>query len=341
MSRKINNKQQLQINRKKDQILKKFDANDSSLSEGIVICRFGKQVDILTCDGKELRCAVRRTVKSITTGDIVLWHYDESTPDNGGIVELVRPRNSELLRPDFYDGLKPIAANITRIFIQSSIVPEFSTNIIDRYIIASEQSKIKPVIIVNKIDLLNNDEYEALKTEVSVYLDLGYTVHLISTKTGFGIEELKKDFIGNTSVIVGQSGVGKSSLINTILGKETAITNAVSENSNLGQHTTTFSRLYLLDNNTRIIDSPGVREFGLWHLQHDKIATGYKEFRKYIGTCKFKDCTHINEIGCSIKEAVSDGEIAKLRYNNYVKILSSNAMLLEKNKTRRANTNIK
>lgn len=339
MVKKISNKQQLQISKKKDQILDNFYNNVSDLSNGIVACRFGNQVDLITDDFQTVRCSVRRTVKSITTGDNVLWHEDAANSEFKGIVEIVKPRTSELHRPDFYDGLKPIAANITRIFIVSSIKPELSTNIIDRYLIACEETKIRPVIVINKIDLLTDNEREVLKSDLKFYNDLGYDTYFVSTVNGDGISELKEAFMDQFSVIVGQSGVGKSSLLNTLIGTNTAYTNSISETSNLGQHTTTSSRLYFLNDSTKIIDSPGVREFGLWHFSADTIARNYREFRIYLGTCKFKDCKHINEIGCSIKEAVEEGKINKVRYENYLKILSSNELVLKKNKTRRANNN--
>ena len=337
MVKKISNKQQLQISKKKNEILDDYYNNESNLSSGIVACRFGSQVDVITEDHQTVRCSVRRTVNSITTGDNVLWHNDAANSDNRGIVEIVKPRISELHRPDFYDGLKPIAANITRIFIVSSILPELSTNIIDRYLIACEETGIKPVIVVNKIDLLTLEQRENLLQNLDFYSKLGYELFYISTVTGDGLKELKEAFQDHFSVVVGQSGVGKSSLLNALIGSNEAYTNSISENSNLGQHTTTSSRLYILNSSTKIIDSPGVREFGLWHFSTETIARNYLEFRDYLGTCKFKDCKHINEIGCSIKEAVSEGKINRIRYENYLKILSSNELMVSKNKTRRAN----
>lgn len=342
MNQKLSKKQQRQITNKKQEVIVNFEKeNLDNLKPGIVISRFGNQADIEDTSGKVFRCGIRKNIRDITTGDNILWKEDSANSDFKGIIEFVYDRISELLRPDFYDGLKPVAANITKIFIVTSILPELSTNIIDRYIVACEEQKIKPIIVVNKIDMLTTDSFNNLKCKLEIYTNLGYKVIYISTKTNVGIDELKEEIANQQVVLVGQSGVGKSSIVNSLSTSPKAQTNVVSEISGLGQHTTTVSKLYHIDENGIIIDSPGIREFALWNLSQQQIAFNFIEFRKYIGSCKYKDCKHINEKGCSIIEAVDSNDIFKERYENYVKILSTINLQLQKNKTRRANTNKK
>ena len=146
---------------------------------------------------------------------------------------------------------------------------------------------------------------------------------MVSRETGEGIDALKAKLADKTSIFVGQSGVGKSSLVNTLMPDVNADIGAVSENSGLGQHTTTTARLYHFADGGNLIDSPGVREFGLWHLEAKEITQGFVEFRDYLGGCKFRDCKHGDDPGCVIREAVENGEISDMRFESYHKILES------------------
>ncbi len=340
MSKKLSKKQERQISSNQQKKLQEFSINESNLRHGIVICRYGNQADIEDEERTIRRCSIRRTAGFAATGDIVLWQPCENN-EVSGVIETITPRRSELLRPDFYDGLKPVAANIDLVVIVASILPELSTNIIDRYLVSCRFANIPTAILINKTDLVSELELNDLKSRLSIYEKLGYPIFFASTLTKQGIAELREFMQEKTSVLVGQSGVGKSSTLNALLEKNEATTGDVSENSGLGQHTTTSARLYHIGVKGLIIDSPGVREFGLWHLSPEKIANGFIEFAPYIGTCKFKDCQHLNEVGCSIKEAVDQGEINSERYANYVKIRSTLNLQEQRNKTRRANTSRK
>ncbi len=303
------------------------ELQDSSLGAeepAIVISRFGQHADVEVGSGEIIRCNIRRTVQSLVTGDkVIVRQAQDDGSAIGGVVEAVHPRTSSLTRPDLYDGVKIIAANIDQILIVTSVVPAFTTQIIDRYLVASEDTGIKPVIILNKMDLLDEDSRHDIEQALKRYESLGYPVYQVSSKSKEGIETLQGLLKDKISVFVGQSGVGKSSMINALLPDAELLTGDVSENSGLGQHTTTTARLLHLPSGGDLIDSPGVREFALWHLPADRVSWCFVEFRDYLGTCKFRDCKHQDDPGCSIREALEDGKIHQDRFNNYHRIIAS------------------
>ncbi|MFC3034098.1 small ribosomal subunit biogenesis GTPase RsgA [Pseudoalteromonas fenneropenaei] len=316
--------------------LKRDDANQAELQwqndnlgqpeSALVISRFGQHADVETTQGEVLRCNIRRTLTSLVSGDNVVFRRAKvSEGDLAGVIEAVEERRSQLTRPDFYDGVKVVAANVDQILMVSAVVPEFTPQIIDRYLVACEDMEIPPILILNKIDLLDEANLAEVNSVLDIYRELGYQVMLVSTKTGAGIAELKACLAEKNNIFVGQSGVGKSTLVNTVLPDANILTQQVSENSGLGQHTTTVSRLHHLPSGGNLIDSPGIREFGLWHLEVDRVTWCFREFRDYIGGCKFRDCKHQNDPGCMLREAVATGKISALRFDNYHKIIESMA----------------
>lgn len=337
---KLSKGQQRRVQANHERRLKHSDSKvvweDSQLGEpqeGIIISRFGKHADVESVDegveGVERvvhRCNIRRTISSLVTGDRVVWRAG-NTSQSGvtGIIEAVHERSSVLTRPDYYDGVKPIAANINQIVIVSAILPELSLNLIDRYLVACETLNVAPLIVLNKVDLLDADGREFVDETMQIYQDIGYKVLQVSSYTGEGMAEFKEALIDRITIFAGQSGVGKSSLLNALLPEDQAniVVGEVSDNSGLGQHTTTAARLYHFAHGGDIIDSPGIREFGLWHLEPEQITWGFIEFRDYIGSCKFRDCTHNADPGCAIREAVDKGDISEIRFENYHRILES------------------
>lgn len=291
---------------------------------GTVISRFGQHADIEIATGDIVRCNIRRTILSLVCGDKVIVRLDEETTANiAGVVEAVHPRSSTFCRPDLYDGVKTIAANIDQILIVTSILPAFSTQIIDRYIVAAEDMGITPIIIVNKIDLITNEDKSDIEEALNRYQAIGYSVYQVSSILGQGLEAITALLKDKVSIFAGQSGVGKSSLINALLPSLALQTGDVSENSGLGQHTTTTAKLVHFPNGGDLIDSPGVREFALWHLPADRVAWCFKELRNYLGGCKFRDCTHKNDPGCALQEALKQGDISQDRFDNYHRIIAS------------------
>lgn len=326
---KLTHKQRRQVSANRQKRLKDSDIglDDGQLgerSEGIVTGRFGKHADVENVDGQLVRCHIRRTVDSVVCGDKVVYRTGTGSSDTiAGVIETVQDRHSVLTRPDYYDGIKPVAANIDQIIIVSAVLPALSLNIIDRYLVASEDVQIKPLILLNKIELLDDAGRADADAAMQIYRNIGYDVLETSCKTGEGLEHLKTVLKNKVSVFVGQSGVGKSSLINQLLPEAEEATGEISDNSGLGQHTTTAAKLLHFPEGGDLIDSPGVREFALWHLPPEKITEGFVEFRDYLGGCKFRDCKHLDDPGCLIREAVEKGEISRTRFDSYHKILTT------------------
>ncbi|MGF1715025.1 small ribosomal subunit biogenesis GTPase RsgA [Photobacterium chitinilyticum] len=323
-SRRVRSNQNKRLRREKDDV--QWDETLlESAREGLVITRFGQHADIEDPEtGTIHRCNLRRSIQSLVSGDRVVWRPGvEALQGITGVVEAVHERESMLTRPDYYDGVKAVAANVNRIIIVSAVLPELSLNIIDRYLIAAETVGIKPLIVLNKVDLLDAESRSQVEKTLSLYQDIGYELRYVSSDTGEGMEDLKDDLKDHVNIFAGQSGVGKSSMVNSLMPEVDAEIGDVSENSGLGTHTTTAARLYHFPGGGDLIDSPGVREFGLWHLEPEQVTEAFVEFREYLGGCKFRDCKHGNDPGCIIREAMEEGKISRERYDSYHKIIDS------------------
>lgn len=301
------------------------------LPEGIVVDAEGS---LFLCNLKgSLKQEKLRIKNLVAVGDFVQFVPNS---EKEGTVISVEERYSILSRADNLSRRKEqlIAVNIDQVLITTSVVlPPLKASLVDRYIIAAHKGNMQPLIIVNKIDLLENppagvdpaslEEERTLYTEfLQTYKALDIPVYPVSTVTGQGVEALKIAMQGKSSVFSGQSGVGKSSLINAMTGSALRI-GALVEKTSKGSHTTTTSHLLPLECGGFCIDTPGIKSFGVWDLTLEEVQSYFSEISAYRGKCKFLDCMHLQEPQCAVKKAVEEGEISPLRFASYCALMDS------------------
>jgi len=290
---------------------------------GRVISHFGQQLDVESLNpeqqGKIVRCYQRANLPDLVTGDLVLWEEDET---DTGVIIAVGERRSLFGRPTSRSDLKPLAANIDLVIVVIAPLPEAHLNLIDRYLVAIECLGLKPLLVLNKIDLLDDSNSKIYDNMLSMYEDIGYSTYRVSVLAGDGIRQLDDALKARTTVLVGQSGVGKSSLINGLSLDSIATVGQLSKTKFRGTHTTTTAKLFHLAG-FDLIDSPGIREFGLGHIDQQQLLDGFIEFRAFSGQCKFRDCSHQKEPGCAIQQAATVGDIYQQRLDSYFQILKS------------------
>ncbi|MBK8524714.1 MAG: ribosome small subunit-dependent GTPase A [Betaproteobacteria bacterium] len=277
--------------------------------DGLIIAAFGRQYLVEFSDGSTRLCFPRGKKSEIACGDRVTVM---STGEGQGVVEKTSERRSLLYRSnDFRQKL--IAANVTQIAIVVATEPSFSDTLVTRCLVAADSQDIKALIVLNKCDL--TDALPAAREALKVYRQLGYAVVELSAK------ECGKALLpyldGETSVLVGQSGMGKSTLINALIPGANAATREISEALDSGKHTTTHARLYHLDPHSDLIDSPGLQEFGLRHLDLATLEAAFPEFQPLLGQCRFRDCHHDREPDCALRNAVLTGAITARRFACY------------------------
>jgi len=279
------------------------------LLSGQVTATFGRQLAVELPDGRIVTCVTRGKKTGVACGDHVQIKLTEATH---GVIESVVPRTSLLYRSDAFRE-KIIAANVTQIIVVVAAVPSFYEELLNRCLIAAETGGIKALIVLNKSDMVVQTQ-QALSV-LQLYRDIGYMLLTLCAKQDVTI--LRPYLDGHTSVLVGQSGMGKSSIINALLPDLRIRTAAISTALDSGTHTTTAAHLYHLNASSHLIDSPGLQEFGLHHFDRAQIEHAFIEFHPYLGTCKFNDCTHRHEPGCNVLQAVSEGKIDARRLAAY------------------------
>jgi ribosome biogenesis GTPase len=298
------------------------DAGMGGEQRGLVTARYSRHVDVKALEGEKAgqhwRCHVRANVDSIAVGDTVIWRENSQ---GEGVVVAVEPRRSLIERPDGLGKLKPVAANIDQVFLVFAVAPEPHPTLIDRYLIAAENAQIEALLVFNKMDLLQGDNPS--QPLIDTYRSLGYRVFEVSCHQQQGLDAIREALHDQCSVFAGQSGVGKSSLINALLPGLQVKVGELSDAVIKGKHTTTTASLYELPEGGYLIDSPGIREFHLNHFTPEQIYQGYRELHPVLGTCHFRDCKHINEPQCAVKDLLAGGALSDSRVDSLHFILQS------------------
>ena len=286
---------------------------------GRVVVRHGQNLIVVDDAGTLHHCLFRQNLGEIVCGDRVAWHPTGS----GGVVIARLERRSTLSRPDYAGRDRAIAANITQLVVVIASRPEPNEYLVDQYLVAAEQIGVAALIALNKFDLVDGEERAALLARFAPYPTIGYPLVTVSAKRAEGLEPLTERLRDETSILVGQSGVGKSSLVNALLPDRAAQTGRLSEATGHGRHTTSAATLYRLPGGGELIDSPGVRSFRLGQLDREQLEHAFREFRRYLGHCQFRDCSHANEPGCALRAAVAAGKIHGGRLDNFLHMAES------------------
>ncbi|MFD2110669.1 ribosome small subunit-dependent GTPase A [Thiorhodococcus fuscus] len=300
-----------------DAVLAESDA-ESEPQEGRVVVRHGANLAVEDDKGQIVHCLSRQNIGHPVCGDRVVWQV---TGEGQGVVTAIQPRTTLLSRPDFNGRDKPLAANLTRLVILIAPEPAPSGYLVDQYLVAAELMGVEAMIVGNKMDLLDADAQVAFKTQFSHYAAIGYETHWVSLREPESLGQLIARLARETSILVGQSGVGKSSLVKALLPDREIQIGRLSKATGLGRHTTSAATCYRLSGDGSLIDSPGVRSFRLGAIDRDGLHRGFREFKPHIGQCRFTDCDHAHEPDCAIREAVESGSIAPERLANFHHLL--------------------
>lgn len=295
------------------------DTHVTTKGTGRVITRFGAELLVQCEDKTTLRCTTKRKLDNAACGDWVDWQTNETGTARIG---KIHKRKNDITRLTYRGKPRTIAANVDQLIIVSAWLPEPFWDLVDRYIIAAERLNAEALIVINKQDLADEyakpEDWEAL----AEYEAIGYRVLHVNGQNGDGIEELHKTMSGKTNILLGRSGVGKSSIANQIMPDASILTANIST-SGEGRHTTTTANLYELTDGAFLIDSPGVRDYVPDNLDPIQLANGYREFIPYLNSCRFSNCTHNHEPQCSIRQAVEDKEVSPNRYQRYLDALKN------------------
>ena len=300
------------------------DVDLSVCKSGTVLSVHGLMSVVETPDGVQFQCTTRRLLKTLATnqrhvvvaGDRV-WFRPQAAGD--GIIQRIEPRHGILSRTS-RGRQHVIVSNIDRLLIITSAAePALKPHLIDRLIVSAEKGKVEPVICINKVDLIDASDLQPL---VGVYGQMGYEILLVSACERTNIDHLRNCLVGFQSVVVGQSGVGKSSLLNAVAPDLQLQIGAVSRDTRKGRHTTTNARLIRWPQGGYVVDTPGVRQFELWDLASNEVVNFFRDVRPLIHGCRYPDCTHTHETDCAVKDAVADGRLDARRYESYCQLFT-------------------
>lgn len=281
------------------------------MQPGRLIAIHGQHCLVESPAGNIISCTRRKGLKPIC-GDHVQWEDTHR-------IASIEPRKNELIRPDFRGYPRSIAANLDQLILVIAPEPITEEPVIDRALITSRILGLKPILLFNKIDQLDADKKTALNTKIQTYQTMGFHTHTVSAISGDGLAALENLLAEKTSALVGQSGVGKSSLTDKLIPDKAIRIGEISAVTGLGKHTTTATTLYHLHNGAELIDSPGARDFALWQMPLTKFLCGFTEFYDYLNDCRFHNCRHLVEPKCGVKAAVADGKINQRLYAAYAR----------------------
>lgn len=284
----------------------------SALLPGIIVAAFGRNYLVETPDGQLLTCTTRGKRGNLACGDHVAVGR---TAPRQGVIEGVDPRSTLFYRSDKHRQ-KLLAANVTQAVIVVAPWPPFSEDLLNRCLVAAEHAGARSLVVLNKADM---DEAGSASDQLALYGNLGYDVIAISAK--HDVDVLRPHLAGQTSVLVGESGMGKSTIVNTLLPGARAAIAEVSRYLETGRHATTHARLYRLDAESRIVDAPGIQEFGLHHLDWRDLAHAFVEFRPFLSQCRFADCRHLREPDCAVARGAEGGWVSTRRLATYRRLL--------------------
>ena len=281
---------------------------------GLAITNHGATVIVEDGEGRLQRCSVRQNLGRLACGDQVIW---QASGPVGGVVTAVVERRSLLTRPDFQGQPRPVAANLDAVAVVLAPEPNLSEDLIDRYLVAIAAIGVQGLLVLNKRDLLDEAALATLLDRLEPYRRMDYPLLLVSSRTAHGLDDLRAWLRGRTSLLAGQSGVGKSSLIKALLPDRDIRIQALSAATGHGAHTTSASTLYHLPGGGNLIDTPGVRSFELGEIRLRDLDRGFADIAPHLGRCRFSDCRHLREPDCAVQIAVKRGEIALRRLDSY------------------------
>ncbi len=283
--------------------------------QGLIVAAHGRHY-LAQADGQLWQCVTRGKKSDVATGDRVRF---KPTSADQGVIEEILPRATLLYRSDQFKS-KLLAANLTQLLIVVATEPSFTDDLVSRALVAAESAGIRARLVLNKIDLVQ--QRDAARARVALYEGLGYPVHEVSAKDDpeQAVATLRPLLQGESTILIGQSGMGKSSLVNLLVPDADIAVREISQRLDSGKHTTTFTRLYAIDDATSVIDSPGFQEFGLYHLSEGMLERAFPEFNAHLGGCRFYNCHHVAEPGCAILQAVADEQIDAGRHQMYLQL---------------------
>lgn len=301
--------------------------------QGIVYKSTGSWYVVKSETGDFYNCRIKgkfrikgiKSTNPVAVGDVVRFEVEDAVDEVSGVIYEIQDRRNYIVRKSVNLSKQThiIAANLDQVFLMVTLNnPKTYTIFIDRFLATAEAYDVPAILLFNKIDTYKDEELDEVKYLAALYRNIGYTCIGISAATGKNVDKVKELMVGKTSMFAGHSGVGKSTLVNSIEPKLNIKTNEISEQYLQGQHTTTFAEMFDLDFGAKIIDTPGIKGFGIFDMEKDEIGDYFRELFELKVNCKFNNCLHLDEPKCAVKEALENNQLAASRYRSYVQMVT-------------------